>query len=130
MLHERYPEDVYSRGFRVYTTVRKDDWLGRLGDYCRDNIIHGLTVAELARHAGMSRQNLRRRLQNACGMTPKAYVDSIRFDIACRQLRTTQEPVEIVSRYCGYASPSVFTRRFRKLSGVSPRQWRQQNREV
>jgi penicillin-binding protein 1A len=25
MLHERYPEDVYSRGFRVYTTIRKDD---------------------------------------------------------------------------------------------------------
>ena len=25
MLHERYPEDVYSRGFRVYTTVRKND---------------------------------------------------------------------------------------------------------
>jgi len=25
MLHERYPEEVYSRGFRVYTTIRKDD---------------------------------------------------------------------------------------------------------
>jgi penicillin-binding protein 1A len=25
MLHERYPDDVYSRGFRVYTTIRKDD---------------------------------------------------------------------------------------------------------
>ncbi|MFM9970656.1 MAG: penicillin-binding protein 1A [Burkholderiales bacterium] len=25
MLFERYPEEVYSRGFRVYTTIRKDD---------------------------------------------------------------------------------------------------------
>jgi penicillin-binding protein 1A len=25
MLHERYPEEVYSRGFRVYTTIRKED---------------------------------------------------------------------------------------------------------
>ncbi len=25
MLFERYPEEVYSRGFRVYTTLRKDD---------------------------------------------------------------------------------------------------------
>ncbi len=25
MLHERYPEEVYSRGFRVYTTIRKND---------------------------------------------------------------------------------------------------------
>ena len=25
MLHDRYPGEVYSRGFRVYTTVRKDD---------------------------------------------------------------------------------------------------------
>ncbi len=109
------------------TTLRKDDWLGA---YCKDNIIHGLTVAELARHAGMSRQNLRHRLQEACGMTPKAYMDSIRFDIACKQLRTTREPVRIVSRLCGYVSPSVFTRRFRKLAGVSPRQWRQQSRNV
>ena len=25
MLYERYPDDVYSRGFRVYTTLRRDD---------------------------------------------------------------------------------------------------------
>jgi len=25
MLHERYPDDVYRRGFRVYTTIRRDD---------------------------------------------------------------------------------------------------------
>jgi penicillin-binding protein 1A len=25
MLHERYPEDVYRRGFRVYTTIRRED---------------------------------------------------------------------------------------------------------
>ena len=25
MLHERYPQEVYSRGFRVYTTIRKHD---------------------------------------------------------------------------------------------------------
>lgn len=25
MLHARYPEEVYRRGFRVYTTIRKDD---------------------------------------------------------------------------------------------------------
>ncbi len=25
MLYERYPEEVYTRGFRVYTTLRKDD---------------------------------------------------------------------------------------------------------
>lgn len=112
------------------TTLRKDDWLGRLGAYCKDNIIHGLTVAEVARHAGMSRQNLRRRLQESCGMTPKAYMDTIRFDIACQRLRATRDSINDISRYSGYASPSVFTRRFRKLAGVSPRQWRQQNRDV
>ena len=103
-----------------------DSWLGRMQAYCRANIIHGLTVEELARHAGTSRQQLRTRMIAEAGMSPKAFLDSFRFDEACRLLRSTGEPLARISKYCGYTSPTIFTRRFREMSGLSPRAWRQQ----
>lgn len=109
-------------------TVRPAGWLEELKQYCADNIIHGLSVKELARHAGMSRQNLRCRLRASCRMSPKSFLDSVRMDLACRLLRSTGDPIRSVSRACGFSSVPVFSRWFKKLTGLPPRPWRQRKR--
>ncbi|GAU06600.1 hypothetical protein BSLA_03r0575 [Burkholderia stabilis] len=37
-------------------------------------------------------------------------------------------PLNMISDLCGFADPSHFTRTFTRLIGVTPRQWRADNR--
>lgn len=105
-----------------------EDWLGRLEHYCRQQMCHRLTVQQLARHAGMSRQTLRCRLEKQCGKTPKRFVEEIKTETACKLLRTSDLKVTDVAHHCGYASHAVFTRSFRRVTGLSPSEWRRKNR--
>jgi len=106
------------------------NWLDQAREYCIKEMVHGVSVNELATVVGSSRQQLRRRLLAECGMTPKEFIDSQRMDEACRLLRTTTYDLDKVSRLCGYSSLSTFSRVFKAHMGISPRKWRQASRLV
>ena len=103
------------------------DWFSRVRQHCIDSVVHGLSVRELAAAFGMSRQQLYNRLVDECGQSPKAFIDSIRIEIACRRLRTTKNSVENIARYCGYSCLATFIRSFKKHTGTTPRKWREEN---
>ena len=103
----------------------EDTWLAQLKRFCTDNMVHGVSVTDLANAAGISRQHLRLRLLETCAMGPKEFIDSLRIDEACRHLSSTKRRIDEIANRCGYPSASVFSRRFKKYTGLSPRQWRQ-----
>ncbi|CAM5416118.1 HTH-type transcriptional activator RhaS [Afipia felis] len=90
-----------------------------------DNRIPPLTdVAELA---GVSTRSLQRKLGYA-GLTYSDLVETARYERASKLLRDTDCKIIDIAFSSGYADPAHFTRAFRRISGVTPRQFREQSR--
>jgi transcriptional regulator GlxA family with amidase domain len=52
----------------------------------------------------------------------------VRVHVAQRLLETTSDPVESIRRAAGYGDPSAFRRVFKQITGLSPSEYRSQNR--
>lgn len=68
-------------------------------------------------------RTLARRLEEA-GLTYRAVVDELRFNEAKRLLSHTDAPVIDVAAAVGFAEPTNFARMFRRIGGLSPRDFR------
>lgn len=82
-------------------------------------------LAEIAEMAGASTRSFQRELAYA-GLTYSDLLDTIRFENASKLLRDTDSRIIEVAFSSGYADPAHFTRAFRRMSGVTPRQFREQ----
>jgi AraC-like DNA-binding protein len=82
-------------------------------------------LAEVAEMAGVSTRSFQRKLALA-GMTYSGLLDTVRFDKARKLLLDTDFKIIDVAFASGYADPAHFTRAFRRIAGVTPRQFREQ----
>jgi AraC-like DNA-binding protein len=84
------------------------------------------TMAQVAKRMGITPRTLARHLDKH-GLTFRQVVDERRHQEACTLLVNGQQAVEEIAVRLGYNDPANFTRAFRRWSGVSPTQYRQQN---
>ena len=81
---------------------------------------HPLTLADLAREAGLSKFQLIRAFCKATGLTPHAYLMQRRIALA-RRLIADRTPLAEAAFAAGFADQSHMTRVFTRKYGVSPR---------
>lgn len=79
-----------------------------------------VTVADLARTVGWTRQHFARRFAGEFGLSPKLAARVVRFDRARRMLQAPFLSIAQVAHACGYYDQAHLTRDFRELAGVSP----------
>lgn len=84
-------------------------------------------LAEIAEMAGVSTRSFQRKLSYA-GFTYSDLIDTVRFEMASKLLRDTDSKIIDIAFSSGYADPAHFTRAFRRITGVTPRQFRGQSR--
>jgi AraC family transcriptional regulator len=85
-----------------------------------------LTLARLARDAGLSPYHFLRTFERVTGMTPHRYILRARLREAARRLATEPALVLDIALDCGFGDVSNFNRAFRTEFGVSPRAYRAQ----
>jgi len=83
-----------------------------------------LDTAALAKRAGLGPCRFVQVFKLETGMTPKAYYDRSRFDLACRFLRTSRMGLDIIADRLHFSSAYHFSRFFKKYAGVPPRDFR------
>lgn len=88
----------------------------------------GPTIMQAAEMVGLSVRSLQRQLSHA-GLTYTALLEGVRFSNAMKLLRNTEGKIIDIAMSCGYADPSHFTRAFRRISGCTPRVFRQRARK-
>lgn len=84
-----------------------------------------LTVADLAAHAGMSARTFTRAFLAETGTTPMRWLNAARVDRARELLETTDAGIDRISRSCGLGTPANFRQHFRRITGTTPRDYRQ-----
>lgn len=102
----------------------RDPVVGRAIALLHEKPAYGWTLDELARAAGVSRSVLAARFTTLLGSPPMQYLTRWRVQMAARLLADGHAKVSAVGRDVGYESEAAFSRAFKKISGVSPAEWR------
>jgi AraC-like DNA-binding protein len=87
-----------------------------------------LDVRQVARTVGTSVSHLHRLFKEALGTSPLRYARERLIAQAREALRTTTLPCQEIARRLGYDDPLYFSAVFKRLTGVSPREYRKRSR--
>ncbi len=88
---------------------------------------HPWTLDDLARRVGLSRTVLAERFRRVMGDTPLSYLRTVRLQKAMRLLSDTDHKLEAVATEVGYRDAFAFSKAFKRLAGVAPREFRQRD---
>jgi AraC family transcriptional activator of pobA len=83
-----------------------------------------LSLAQVARAAGRSPSHVSALVREETGMTVLEWITERRMEEARKRLRETDEDVSIVAERVGYLDPAYFARVFRRVHGLSARDFR------
>jgi AraC-like DNA-binding protein len=107
---------------RIYTTP-----LEQAVQYINGNFCEQINVQDIARHAGVSRSQLYRLFMQGPGISPIEYLLKKRIAEACRLFSAHNLSVSEAALSVGFSDPLYFSRVFKKLNGVNPSTFRQNN---
>lgn len=85
-----------------------------------------LSLPEIAASAGISKSEAARCFQSYLHSSPIHYLLSYRIERAKWALQNSLETIAQISQDCGFQSPSYFGKAFRRQTGFTPKQYRQQ----
>ena len=96
--------------------------------YIRDNYMRAITVEEVAGELHICGRQLQRIMHEQASETFSAYLERYRLSQVCLSLMHTDLPVEQVAIQHGFSSGSYLHYVFRKCIGLTPLQYRKQQR--
>lgn len=111
-------------GAQRFTGGLSGQKLRRVMAFIADNCESDLSLAELARVAGMSTFHFAREFKRTTGTTPHQCVIKFRVERAKSLLTESGMPLAEVSTLAGFSHQSHFTRLFRRLTGTTPHSYR------
>ena len=115
-------QSQFSAGLAAQAAEREP--LRELQAWIAGNLHADLSVAALAERAFMSPRNFARAFRREVGMTPAAYVESVRVERARLALEGGDHPVDEIARSCGFGTVETMRRAFRRRVNVSPSEYR------
>lgn len=83
-----------------------------------------IDLRHLAKAMKCSRSRFNRSFKASFGCTPGQYVTRMRIARAQKLMTLSRDPLRQIAAESGFADPSYFQRRFRKVVGESPAIWR------
>ena len=83
-----------------------------------------ISMAEMAKLAGLSPTHFNRRFHQLLRMTPTAYLRAVRVQRARTLLATTTKRLAEIAALTGFTDQSHFTKRFRQTTGLTPDAYR------
>lgn len=97
-------------------------FIDKFTEYIESNIANSkLNVEEIAKHVGLSKSQLYRKLKSLTDYSPNELIRIIRLKSAKQMLLSGSSTVSDVAYALGFSSPSYFTKCFKEFYGESPR---------
>ncbi len=98
--------------------------LARVFAFMEQNRGRQLSLQELVDHSYMSYSTLNRAFHQAAGYSPIEYHLRLRIKDACRKLESSPLPITEIAYQSGFEDSNYFSRQFRKILGMTPRNYR------
>lgn len=92
--------------------------------YMEQHLKDDLSLEDIARHAGLSRNYFRDFFHQETGTSPWNYFLLLRLECVKKLLGETNLPLNEVAQGSGFCDQSYMARIFRKLEGMTPREYR------
>ena len=105
-------------------TDHGDTAIRELQDWLASHDSLRISVNDMAHQSGLPGPTLNRRFRRATGYSPARYLQHLRVEEAKRLLERTDHPVDVISWDVGYEEPAAFRRVFRRLTSLSPGEYR------
>lgn len=94
--------------------------------YIRNHLAEPLNVGVLTAELVVSRRVLEKKFRELLGRSLLSEIHRVRIEFA-RELLASDLQVAQVARQSGFSSPQIFATVFRRLTGISPREYRREN---
>jgi AraC family L-rhamnose operon transcriptional activator RhaR/AraC family L-rhamnose operon regulatory protein RhaS len=91
--------------------------------YIEDNLDISLSTEDLTEVANMSTSTLNRWFKQSTGLSPIEFHIHKRIAKACTLIQERGLSMGQISESCGFKDPNYFSRQFRKVMGMSPKQY-------
>ena len=109
----------------------EDEPVKKAQEFIESNFQKKISVDQLATMFALSRRNLERRFKKATSNTVIEYVQRVKIEAAKLSLESSRNNVNEVMYKVGYSDTKAFRTTFRKITGLSPIQYRNKyNREI
>jgi len=114
---------------RLGLPVAEGELLRAINRYLLPRLAEPVGVPEVAQALGQSESHLRARFRRLTGTSLGWHLRDLRLQRASLLLHTTLLPVGEIALQCGFGSLYAFSRAFRSVRGVSPRDYRRMGEE-
>jgi transcriptional regulator GlxA family with amidase domain len=109
----------------------EDEPIKKAQVFIEGNFQNKITVDELASMISLSRRNLERRFKKATSNTVVEYIQRVKIEAAKMSFEVSRENVNEVMYKVGYNDTKAFRTTFKKITGLSPLQYRTKyNKEI
>ncbi len=112
--------------FTIFTGQKRhnDEDILMIQQYIENNYAQKTTIDELAGMTSTSRRSLERRFKNATNNTVVAYLQRVRIEAAKRSFELSRKNVNQVMYEVGYSDVKAFRDVFKKVTGLTPIEYR------
>ena len=104
-----------------------DDIISDAARFISGNFTQNFSLAQLAAKYNMSPSYFSRKFKLCTGFGYKEYLITVRTIEACRLLLNTDMSITEIAEKCGFEDSNYFGDCFKKIKGISPREYRKAN---
>lgn len=105
----------------------RDFYIKEALNYIEQNFQNDITVEGIAAFCGLNRTYFGRIFKETIGRSPQQFLLNYRMTKAAELLKLTSLSISDIGNAVGYPNQLHFSRAFKNVYGVSPREWRNKN---
>jgi LacI family transcriptional regulator len=121
------PLGVVARQSSDITRIDDPDVAASL-TFIRQNACSGASVEDVVAHVAVSRSILERRFRKHVGHSPQTEIRRVQLKRVKQLLTETDLSLEAIARLAGYVHPEYMSVVFKRVTGATPGQYREQTR--
>jgi AraC-like DNA-binding protein len=106
------------------TSNRKEEYVRKAMEFIRMNYSRKTSISEIAHNVGLDRSYLYSLFKEFLNVSPQEFLIDFRIEKACELMLGINLSIGDISRSVGYDDPLMFSKTFKKVKGVSPKEFR------
>lgn len=105
----------------------RDFYIKEAFSYIEQNFQNDISIEDISAFCGLNRSYFGKIFRENTGKSPQDFLISYRMTKATELLKLTNLSVRDIGNAVGYPNQLHFSRAFKNIYGISPRQWRNEN---